>query len=85
LENVLRDSGLNIQFGAYYFGLVFPIAACMRIFERFFKRSQIPQSQLKKHNVIVNNMLKIICKLEIGVMRFNRMAGLTVICLAVKR
>lgn len=83
LESVVAQAGLQVQQGAYYFGLVFPIAAGLRLLQR--KASGAPsKSQLARHHPLVNGVLRILCSLERPFMGANRIAGLTVFCLAQK-
>lgn len=84
LETVVRNAGLNVRHGAYYFGMVFPIAAAIRIAQKVDHKRKPAHSQLTMHNPIANAILKSICNIELPVMRINRMAGLTVLCLADK-
>ncbi|POA29336.1 MULTISPECIES: methyltransferase domain-containing protein [unclassified Pseudomonas] len=83
LETVARDAGLTVMQGVYYFGLVFPIAATLRLLPTGAQPSA-PRSQLKRHHPLVNTLLKTLCTLELPFMRVNRLAGLTVFCLARK-
>ncbi|MHC8390798.1 class I SAM-dependent methyltransferase [Pseudomonas sp. MDT2-39-1] len=83
LETVARDAGLNVKQGAYYFGLVFPIAATLRLLPSGAQPSP-PRSQLKQHHPLVNTMLKTLCSVELPFMGANRLAGLTVFVLAQK-
>lgn len=80
LEKTVRGSGLEVLGGCYYFGLVFPLAAAMRL----AAGSGEPRSQMKKHHPAVNGALKMICGLELPLMKFNRLAGLSAFCLARK-
>ncbi|WP_347904600.1 methyltransferase domain-containing protein [Pseudomonas purpurea] len=84
LESVVRDAGLHVRQGAYYFGLVFPLAAGLRLLPKGAQPSP-PRSQLKRHHPLVNSLLNTLCTLERPFMRANRVAGLTVFCLAEKR
>ncbi|MET0776894.1 MAG: methyltransferase domain-containing protein [Pseudomonas mandelii] len=83
LETVARDAGLNVKQGAYYFGLVFPIAATLRLLPKGAQPSP-PRSQLKQHHPLVNTVLKTLCSVELPFMGANRLAGLTVFVLAQK-
>src|SRR3990167_10346052 len=80
LETVARDAGLNVKQGAYYFGLVFPIAATLRLLPKGAQPSP-PRSQLKQHHPLVNTVLKTLCSVELPFMGANRLAGLTVFVL----
>ncbi|MCD5989347.1 methyltransferase domain-containing protein [Pseudomonas sp. CDFA 553] len=84
LESVAAAAGLKVSKGAYYFGGVFPIAALLRIIERLKRRKQHAASQLAKHGPLVNGALKAICSAELPFMGVNRLAGLTVFCIAEK-
>jgi SAM-dependent methyltransferase len=81
IEAVLRDAGLVIVRGAYYFGLVFPLAAAVRL----AGRSDVqPRSSLKKHGALTNGLLTAICAAELPFFPFNRVAGLSAFVLARK-
>lgn len=85
IEDVTRRAGLTVTRGAYYFGAVFPIAAAIRLSARNSHNSKLPaRSQLSKHHPVVNSTLATLCSLELPLMRFNRVAGLTAFCLAEK-
>ena len=83
LETVARAAGLTVQQGTYYFGLVFPIAATLRLLPKGAQPSP-PRSQLKQHHPLVNTLLKTLCNIELPFMKVNRLAGLTVFVLAQK-
>jgi 2-polyprenyl-3-methyl-5-hydroxy-6-metoxy-1,4-benzoquinol methylase len=83
LEAVVRNTGLTVKQGAYYFGLVFPIAAALRLLPKGAQPSP-PRSQLKQHHPLVNTILKTLCSVELPFMGANRLAGLTVFVLAQK-
>ena len=83
LEAVVRNTGLTVKQGAYYFGLVFPIAAALRLLPKGAQPSP-PRSQLKQHHPMVNTILKTLCSVELPFMGANRLAGLTVFVLAQK-
>jgi SAM-dependent methyltransferase len=84
LEQVIQTAGLRVRCGAYYFGMVFPIAVLLRLAQRIRGAAANPQSQLKMHGALVNTALSILCKCELQFMKINRLAGLTVFCLAEK-
>lgn len=83
LETLAKDAGLTVQQGAYYFALVFPIAATLRLLSKAAQPSPA-RSQLKRHHPLVNRLLKTLCRIELPFMGANRLAGLTVFCLAQK-
>jgi hypothetical protein len=77
----LRGAGLEVVRGAYYFGLVFPLAATMRLATR---SDPVPRSSLKKHGDITNALLTATCAAELPLFPFNRLAGLTAFVVARK-
>jgi SAM-dependent methyltransferase len=81
LEAVVKAAGLKLVCGAYYFGLVFPLAAGVRLLGSSSSESR---SQLRQHHQLTNAVLGALCRLELAVLPFNRLAGLSVFCLAVK-
>jgi len=83
LRDVVRRSGLTPMQSNYYFGLVFPLAAATRLVSRWRGPSEnLARSQLQNHSALVNATLTAICKAELPFMNINRLAGLTVFCLA---
>jgi SAM-dependent methyltransferase len=84
LERVVRNAGLHVKHGAYFFGAVFPIAATLRIAQKFGSNRKPAHSQLTRHHPIANTILMSLCSMELPLLRINRTAGLTVFCLADK-
>ena len=82
IEAVLGDAGLEIVRGAYYFGLVFPLAAAVRLADR---NTTEPRSSLKKHGAFANGLLATLCAAELPLFPINRLAGLSAFVLARKR
>jgi hypothetical protein len=80
-EQVLRGAGLDVVRGSYYFGLVFPLAAAVRLADRNADR---PRSSLVRHGAIANALLSTACAVELPLMRINRLAGLSAFVLARK-
>lgn len=83
IENVAKCAGLTVKSSVYYFGAVFPIAAFLRMAQNFlsgYKRQR--QSQLKQHCYIINETLAGLSHIELKLMHCNRLAGLSVFCLA---
>ena len=81
IEGAMRDAGLAIVKGAYYFGLVFPLAAAVRLAARGETQ---PKSGLKKHGAVTNALLTAICAAELPLFPANRLAGLSAFVLAKK-
>jgi hypothetical protein len=85
LEEIVRRAGLFVKYGAYNFGMVFPIAAILRLAQKASINDKTARSQLTRHHPLVNKTLKSLCDAELPFMKFNRVAGLSVFCLAEKR
>lgn len=85
LESLVRESNLEIVHSSYFFGALFPVIAMMRLYNKRQLKKRIikPKSALRKHSKLVNNVLIFVNYLEcIFLFPFNRMAGLTIFCLA---
>ena len=82
IETAMRDAGLAIVKGAYYFGLVFPLAAAVRLAAR---GEAEPKSSLRKHGPLTNGLLTAVCTAELPLFPINRLAGLSAFVLARKR
>ena len=81
IEATLGDAGLEVVHGAYYFGLVFPLAAAVRLATR---GDAEPRSSLKKHGALANGVLSAVCAAELPLFAINRLAGLSAFVLARK-
>jgi 2-polyprenyl-3-methyl-5-hydroxy-6-metoxy-1,4-benzoquinol methylase len=81
IEQVLRDAGLAVVSGHYYFGLVFPLAAAVRFANRNAGR---PRSNLVRHGALTNALLSTVCAAELPLLRINRLAGLSAFVVARK-
>jgi hypothetical protein len=87
LEQLAQKSGLTVVQGRYFFGLLFPLLALVRLFNRvLFRTGRLSaQSNLKPSSEFVNKLLIKIHDFELKTLfYFNRMAGLTAFCLAKK-
>jgi SAM-dependent methyltransferase len=83
LEDVVRKAGLVAKDGCYFYGLTLPLAAARRAAKRLVSRGPaVAGSDLKQHSALVNKVLYSICSLETALFTRNRVAGLTVFCLA---
>ena len=86
MVRVFEKAGLELEQKCYYFGLVFPLAATVRLLGGLRgNRQESPQSDLKQHGTLINRLLSLVCQLELPWFRLNRLAGLSVFCLARKR
>jgi hypothetical protein len=81
IESAMRDANLKVVRGSYYFGLVFPLAAAVRLAAR---GETEPRSSLKKHGAVTNVLLGAICAAELPLFPLNRLAGLSAFVLARK-
>jgi SAM-dependent methyltransferase len=80
IEAAMRDAGLEVVHGAYYFGFVFPLAAAVRM----ATRGNEPRSSLRKHGALANSLLSAACAAELPLFSLNRLAGLSAFVLARK-
>ncbi len=87
LERLVRRSGLEVIKGRYFFGLLFPVIAAIRLVNRWRVNAGAvaAKSDLAKTNNIINAALILIHELEARILfPFNRVAGLSAFCLAKK-
>ncbi len=84
LESTIRDSGLTLLRGHYFFGAVLPAVAAVRFAERRLG-SGSGRSSLRPHSPVTNRLLTAVCSAEVPVQRFNRLGGLSVVALGVTR
>lgn len=83
VRRIVTAAGLRPLAGHYFFAGVFPIAAGLRLVNRFLGKDKA-RSQLMQHHPFTNAMLRQICRAELPLMSWNRIAGLTIFMLAVK-
>lgn len=77
VERMVTDAGLVVERCRYFYGLLFPLVAAMRIAQRR------PSSAMRKHSGPVNSALTWFHDVERHVLfPYNIFAGLTVFCLA---
>ncbi len=87
LEQVVREAGLRVVRGRYFFGALFPLVAAIRVGDRLRQRAGKTEakSQLKSASPFVNETLVRIHDAErVTLFPINRLAGLTAFCLAVR-
>ncbi|WP_020483777.1 class I SAM-dependent methyltransferase [Methylomonas sp. MK1] len=87
LERLVNNAGLEVVKGRYFFGLLFPVVASVRLIKRaLLNAGQLSaKSDLTKPNNFVNFLLIAIHAIELKVLfSVNRVAGLTAFCLAKK-
>jgi 2-polyprenyl-3-methyl-5-hydroxy-6-metoxy-1,4-benzoquinol methylase len=78
LESVVTAAGLKIVSTRYFFAMILPLAAALRVLER----KGPPKSSLTAHSPFVNALLTLAHRIELPFFRFNRFGGLSVFCLA---
>src|SRR4029453_5384164 len=81
IEAAMRDAGLDVVRGAYYFGFVFPLAAAVRLATG---GGHEPRSSPKRHAPLTKGLLVAICAAELPLLPVNRLAGLSAFVLARK-
>ena len=87
LEKLVRQADLRVVRDRYFFGSLFPAVAALRLVDRVRLRGGKVEakSQLKRSSRVVNATLTGIHGVERAlVFPFNRVAGLTAFCLAIK-
>lgn len=85
IEDVVARAGLTVVRSRYFFGLLFPVAAAIRLYaaRRLKKQGPEPKSDLRKAPALLNKVLTLLHDVERATLfRFNIFAGLTVFCLA---
>jgi hypothetical protein len=86
VESLVRRAGLEVVRGRYFFASVFPLVALMRVYDRLrLAAGRAPKSSLTQHSMFVNHWLTRLHHFEqIALFQVNRVAGLSVFCLARK-
>ncbi len=77
LLKVVTEAGATPLKKHYYYGMIFPLAVIIRLLR---KNTDAHRSDIKPRHPIVNWILLAICSMERRVMRFNTVAGLSVVC-----
>ena len=88
IEAVIREAGLEPMRSGYFFGLLFPVAAMQRLLDKLSLKAgaTAPKSALGAQSQAINTILVSLHDLERRILfPFNRLAGLTVFCLARRR
>jgi 2-polyprenyl-3-methyl-5-hydroxy-6-metoxy-1,4-benzoquinol methylase len=84
IEKLATSSGLKTLRAHYFFAAVFPIAYATRVLQWLQHADRPAQSQLVVHHPLVNQFLLGLCRLELPLMRYNRLGGLTAFYLGIK-
>jgi len=83
VEALVRQAGLVVVSGHYFFGLVLPAAAAQRSFDKL--KGTPPGSKLAVYPPAVNRALGALAKMEVPLQHLNRVAGLSVFVRASRR
>ena len=78
LEKMVRSADLEILSTRYFFLFLLPIAAMLRL----LRQQTAAKSDLREHSKLINLMLCWLHHLELPLVRFNRIGGLSIFCLA---
>jgi 2-polyprenyl-3-methyl-5-hydroxy-6-metoxy-1,4-benzoquinol methylase len=78
LEAVVAAAGLQVVSTRYFFAMILPLVAALRMFQR----KGPPKSSLVVHTPLVNAVLAFAHRAELPFFRYNRIGGLSVFCLA---
>jgi hypothetical protein len=78
LEAVVAAAGLKVVSTRYFFAMILPLVAALRMFQR----KGPPRSSLIVHTPLVNAVLTFAHRAEVPFFRYNRIGGLSVFCLA---
>ena len=87
IEQVVRDAGLNVLKGRYFFGALSPVAAAVGMLEMVKQGTAKTEAKcrLKHASSIVNSTLNRLHDVErVALFSVNRLAGLTAFCLAAR-
>ncbi len=89
LEQCLTAAGLRVLKSRYYFLMLFPPIAMIRLITRIRLAlgggDVTPETNLRPHTRAINAILTAINRAELVIFPFNRLAGMTVFSLAVKQ
>lgn len=88
IENCLQTAGLSILRSRFFFSALFPVVFFMRLANRWQSKYGIleTRSALRQYPAPINRALTYIHDCErVLLFPFNRLAGLTIFCLAEKR
>ncbi len=84
IDDLVRGMGLSIIKSGYCYSAVFPIALVQRLLNRLLSKKLTSRSSLRKHSLLINELLAFACKIESILFPLNPWFGLTVVCLAKK-
>jgi 2-polyprenyl-3-methyl-5-hydroxy-6-metoxy-1,4-benzoquinol methylase len=76
LRTTVARAGYRLVRSHYFYGLVLPAAMTTRLLAR---ERMAPRSAVQRHGRVANTILTAACSLELPLMRFNHLAGLSVV------
>jgi hypothetical protein len=80
IERILRDGGLRIERGCYFYACLLPLVATQRIAGGLFRgRNFASRSGMRDYGTMLNALFWTICRMKLPVFEANRVAGLTVV------
>jgi Methyltransferase domain len=85
VEALVRRAGLDVVRSRYFFAILFPLIVLLRLYDRWRLHGgeRAARSALTRQPPLANALLTWLHSLErISLLRFNRLAGLSVLCLA---
>ncbi|MGY6274871.1 methyltransferase domain-containing protein [Methylomonas sp. MgM2] len=88
LERLVADAGLSVVCSRYFFGVLFPVVAIIRIINKVRLRAGalMPKSDLRMPSYLLNKLLIGINLIELRtLLHINTLGGLTIFCLAQKQ
>lgn len=74
VEALARQEGLNVGAGYYIYAAIFPIVWLLR---RLRWNNGVSSSDLRPTSRILSFVMETVCRLEFGLRRFNRVAGVS--------
>jgi hypothetical protein len=78
LEDTVRAAGLQIVSARYFFAMILPLVALLRLLQK----KGPAKSSLKPHPRPLNDVLTLAHRVELPIFRINKLGGLSVFCLA---
>lgn len=86
LSRVVCNAGLREKTICYYFGLVFPLVATVRLGRHLVmrKNNSSSKSDLKVHSPVTNFLLTALCSVELPFFKINKFVGVSIFCLCEK-
>jgi 2-polyprenyl-3-methyl-5-hydroxy-6-metoxy-1,4-benzoquinol methylase len=84
IERVVKNAGLRVRRGCYFYASVFPAAMAVRLSRNLLGAARRPTSDLRTYPAFVNSALNAILAAESHMAGINRLFGLTAFCVATR-